>query len=266
MIRSLYFHNPSPEEFEKIIRYLIKRNYTFLSTKELYTRLKEQNLSGKLAFVSFDDGWKGNLELLPILEKYHVPVTIFVAVEPLYSGNYWWEYVLKDRGYERLQEFKKLSYNNFYSELADIKKRVGTLKRSSMTVDELKQLSEHPLVDIQSHTLTHPILTHLPFELLDRELRESKERLENLTGKDIFAFSYPNGYLTVREIDLIKKYYQLAFSTIQNNILPSDNLYLLPRYALTGNYVRDLLKMYGMWKWMRKPIRAYHMLKKIVYR
>lgn len=252
MIRSLYYHNPNPEGFEAVIRHLHSKGYKFISIDELYDRLKRNDTKGKLAYVSFDDGWQGNLKLIPIIEKYNVPITIFIAVKPITDGNYWWEFVAKKVGYSKMQDFKKLPHNKFESQLKQVKNEVGALERSAMTMDELKEISKHLLVSIQSHTVNHPILTKLPNDMLEFELKESQKQLEEITGKEVFAFSYPNGSLTDREINATKKYYKIAFSTEQNNIRISDDIYTLPRYALTGNYKLDLLKLYGLWKYMRK--------------
>lgn len=78
-----------------------------------------------------------------------------------------------------------------------------------------------------------------------------KNKVKKITGKSIFAFSYPNGSISHREINAAKKYYKIAFSTKPNNISASADLYTLPRYALTGDYMRDLLKMYGIWKYIK---------------
>ncbi len=252
MIRSLYYHNPKPEGFEAVIRHLHSKGYKFISIDELYDRLKRNDAKGKLAYVSLDDGWQGNLKLIPIIEKYNVPITIFIAVKPITDGNYWWEFVAKKIGYSKMQDFKNLPHEEFESQLKQIKAEIGKLERSAMTIDELKKVAKHPLVSIQSHTVNHPILTKLPEDLLDFELKESKKQLEAITDKEVFAFSYPNGSLTNREINATKKYYKIAFSTEQNNIRISDNIYTLPRYALTGDYNRDLLKLYGLWKYIRK--------------
>ena len=252
MIRSLYYHNPNPEGFEAVIRHLHSKGYKFISIDELYDRLERNDTKGKLAYVSFDDGWQGNLKLIPIIEKYNVPITIFIAVNPVKEGIFWWEFVTKKVGYSKMFEFKKLPYDEFESQLKQIKAEIGKLERSAMTIDELKEVAKHPLVSIQSHTVNHPILTKLPNDLLKFELKESQKQLEEITGKEVFAFSYPNGSLTNREIDATQKYYKIAFSTEQNNIRISDNIYTLPRYALTGDYNRDLLKLYGLWKYIRK--------------
>ena len=251
-IKSLYYHNPSVQGFEKMVAYYQKRGYRFIDLQELYDILgKRKPLTEKLAFVSFDDGWQGNLQLISIIERYQVPICIFVATEPLESGNFWWEYVAKYMGVKKMFQFKNLPYGEFYKQLTEIKQQI-TLNRSAMTKEQMIDLAKHPLVTIQSHTVNHPILTNSPDDVLDMELKSSKETLEAYTGNQVYAFSYPNGSLTSREVDACKRYYKLAFTTEQRHIKLSDDLYLLPRYALTGQYYRDLLKVWGVWKWIRK--------------
>lgn len=251
-IKSLYYHNPKAQGFEKMVVYYKNKGYRFISIEELYTILSEKKqIREKLVFVSFDDGWRGNLQLIPIIEKYNVPICIFVATEPLKSGNYWWEYVKNERGLKYMIGFKNLSYSKFYQELEGFKKR-NILSRSSMTVDEMITICKHPLITIQSHTVNHPILTNSPDDILEMELRDSKSQLEGLTDNRIFAFSYPNGSLSTREVDACKKHYKIAFTTEQRHIDLNDDIFLLPRYALTGDFYRDLLKVWGIWKFIKK--------------
>ena len=257
-ITSLYYHSVNPIKFEKIIRYFKKRGYRFISLEEL-DNIKHSNdsIQEKTAFISLDDGRRSNLQLIPVIEKYNVPICIFVSTEPLCSGNFWWDYVIKERGFRQMVEFKKLSYQDFYSQLGEMQKR-HELARTALTVDEVKMLANHPLVSIQSHTVHHPILTHVPNDVLHKELSESKSYLESLTGKEVFAFSYPNGSLTSREVDACRDYYKLAFTTEQRNISLDDDVFLLPRYALTGDYYRDLLKVKGIWKILKGICRILH--------
>ena len=246
-IRSLYYHNPTPEMFEKMVKHHKRYGYTFISIRKLYEILTQQKpVKGKFVFISFDDGWQGNLQLLPIIEKYNVPICVFVSTEPLVSGNFWWEYVSKELDYNELQLFKKLPYKDFYNQLEGYKES-HQLSRSAMTVEDLTNISKHPLISIQSHTVNHPILTSLPENILENELANSKNGLETLTGQPIFAFSYPNGSLSEREIKAVKRHYSIAFTTEQKNISLTDDIYTLPRYALTGQFYRDLLKVLGIW-------------------
>lgn len=262
-IKSLYYHNPPVNGFEKMVLYYMKRGYHFVSVNELLQLLllKKSN-DEKIAFISFDDGWQGNLKLLPIIEKYKVPVCIFVATEPLIDGNFWWEYIASYCGFKKMLLFKNLSYTDFNEKLTKIKKNVS-LNRSALTKGELIELAKHPLISIQSHTVNHPILTKSPDQILQSELAESKAKLEELTNNKVFAFSYPNGSLSSREVNMCKQFYKMAFTTEQRHIKFEDDLFLLPRYALTGQYFRDLLKVWGIWKIVKKicSILTFKMVK-----
>lgn len=252
-ILSIYYHAPILEGIENIIKHYQKRGYRFISVEELYEIMQiGKPLAEKLAFMSLDDGWKQNFELLPLIEKYQVPVCIFVSTQPVIDGNFWWEYVGKVRDKEGVNQFKLLPYEEFYKQLNDIKKII-TLPRSAMTVDEVKEISKHPLVSIQAHTVNHPILTSVPDDVLEVELSDSKKILEEWTGKKVIAFSYPNGRNTIRESEMARKYFDISFTTIQKHISISDDIMLLPRYSLTGQWPRDLLKVMGIW-WRLKHI------------
>jgi peptidoglycan/xylan/chitin deacetylase (PgdA/CDA1 family) len=48
-------------------------------------------------------------------------------------------------------------------------------------------------LSIESHTVTHPILTNISQTELDYELQTSKKRLETALGREVENFCYPNG-------------------------------------------------------------------------
>lgn len=257
-IHSLYYHNPTPSQLEKMIRYHAKKGYRFISMaefREIY--LVRKKINEKVCLITLDDGWQGNLELLPLLEKYQCPICVFVATEPCVSGNYWWEYVRHNTSESELQTFKNLPYKQFYKKLEQYKK-ITSISRSAMTTDELKAFAKHPLVTIQSHTVNHPILTNSPDDVLDMELKESKRILEEICGYEMYAFSYPNGSLTEREVNAVSKYYDLAFTIVSKHISLDNNRYLLPRMDLTGQFWRDWLKINGLWPFkLVKLLRGY---------
>lgn len=259
-VLSIYFHNPKPESFERIIKWAVKRKYEFIDLPQLldYVEGKTQ-LKEKYLYVSFDDAWKGNLDLIPVIEKYKLPITIFSPVEPLYSGNYWWEYVeafYKQETFVNIQKFKTLSEKEAQKQLAQIKQNV-TLKRSSMYVEELNAISQNKLIDIQSHSYNHPILTNLSLDSLDFELKESKKLLSQLLNKDVYAFSYPNGTLNEREINAVKQYYRCAFTTKSGDPEFNSNPYLIKRIALTNDYWSNLAKITGGWNLIYKLKMKY---------
>lgn len=250
---SIYFHAPSPVLFEQIIVWCKKRGYRFIDINECYNILScKTKLKEKVVYLSFDDGWNSNLKLLPIVEKYNAPITIFVATEPIERGNYWWEYAGKAKEPNKIPKMKKLEHSKFIEELEILKKEIK-LERSSITEDELDVLAKHPLVSLQSHTVTHPILTNCSQETLDWELLKSKKYLEENTGEEVFAFSYPNGDVGDREVNAVEKAgYKIAFTTKAHKIVTTSpgNLYLIPRKAINtlGGKYENLAKIIGVWQ------------------
>lgn len=248
-IKSIYYHNPTPLQLERTICWLQSKGYRFISCDELYNDVK-LSVGGdeKLVFLSLDDAWRTNLQLVPVIEKYHVPITIFAPIEPLTSGHYWWDYFPSRTERETL---KQLSYDDFCRKLQQIKAHVR-LPRTCMTRDELKQLAKHPLVSIQSHTMTHPILTSLPDELLKEEIERAKEALEEIIEQPVDYFSYPNGSYGEREVEMARGTYKMAFTTDLRYITLKEDIMALPRIEVTGDYFRDKLKFYNIWPIIRR--------------
>lgn len=247
-IKSIYYHNPTPIQLERTICWLLFKGFRFISSDELFYNFSQKcPIHEKLVYLSLDDAWRGNLLLVPIIEKYHVPITIFAPVEPVEKGNYWWEYVQR----KEREKYKNLNYVDF-CEAVSLLREKQTLVRSCMTSEELRKLAQHPLVSIQSHTLTHPILTVLPNELLRKELKDSKEKLESMIGCDVNYFSYPNGTYTAREVEAAREIYKMAFTTDLHDITNEDDILALPRIEITGRYQRDKLKFYNIWPFIRK--------------
>lgn len=259
---SIYFHAPSPRLFEEIVKWCKGKGYRFIDINECYQILTNKiDIKEKVVYFSFDDGWKSNLNLLPIIEKYNVPITIFVATEPIESGNYWWEYASKSGGTSKVAQMKQLEHSEFIKELAILKRSI-TLQRSSITEEGLATLAKHPLVSIQSHTVTHPVLINCSQKTLNWELTESKKFLENKVGKDIIAFSYPNGDFGEREIKAVENAgYKIAFTTKAQKIDTTslDNIYLVPRKAINtlGGKYENLAKIIGVWQ------KTFNLLKRL---
>ena len=70
-----------------------------------------------------------------------------------------------------------------------------------MTMDALRDETGE-LVEVGSHTVTHAKLTDLDDGAVERELRESKERLEEALGRAVRLFAFPYGAGGQREIEL----------------------------------------------------------------
>ena len=254
-VLSLYFHDPQPESFEQVILWCKNKGYDFVDIDEITNYVKgEPYKHKKMVHFSFDDGWSTNKALIPIIEKYNVPITIFVPVEPLESGNFWWNYVYaKYKNDQVVEEFKTYSEEKFNSEIAEIKKEIN-LGREAVTFEELKEMSKHPLINIQSHTYNHPILTNVNDKQLDFELSESKRFIGELLEKEIDTFSYPNGSFGQREEDAVSRHYKCGYTTKEEFVQPGGNLYRIPRTCLLDNYWSNLSRIVGAWKILKKIV------------
>jgi peptidoglycan/xylan/chitin deacetylase (PgdA/CDA1 family) len=62
-----------------------------------------------------------------------------------------------------------------------------------MTSHEVRLIASDRLVTIGAHTVTHPILSRLPFAACRHEIADSKLTCEDLIGSTVTAFSYPYG-------------------------------------------------------------------------
>ena len=81
------------------------------------------------------------------------------------------------------------------SMLADWAGRPPAVRDShrQMTAAEIGALGEDGLIEIGGHTMTHPVLAHLPATAQTQEIRDGKAALEAITGTRVDAFAYPFG-------------------------------------------------------------------------
>ncbi len=60
-----------------------------------------------------------------------------------------------------------------------------------LSKDQIKALSNRHTIG--AHSMTHPRLTQIPLENVAKEIRESKQWIEGVTGKSCTTFCYPYG-------------------------------------------------------------------------
>lgn len=86
--------------------------------------------------------------------------------------------------------FPILEKYGFTAEIAVI---VGKISQPGyMTADQIMEMKENG-IQIDSHTLNHPDLTKTSPEQLKKELAESKNFLENMSGAPVKTLVYPSG-------------------------------------------------------------------------
>jgi peptidoglycan/xylan/chitin deacetylase (PgdA/CDA1 family) len=193
----------SPENFEKQMRYLKDNGYTLLT----FDRWQDIYKVNKPIFITFDDGYKNNLNANAIFQK------------------------LKD---DRFQPVGTLFV------ISDF---IGTPNR--LTKEELKRLSDSGLFSVQSHSALHPDLTKdVDYKV---ELQGSKEKIEKITGKPVIALAYPFGNSNKKVVEETKKYYRFGLTTTPGPYIEmgyENELYTLPRiYIKYSTTLEDFAKI-----------------------
>ncbi|RUT77878.1 polysaccharide deacetylase family protein [Ancylomarina longa] len=260
-VLSIYFHNPSVYLFKGIVRFLKASGFQFIDQKEYYElAIGNQEVSGRKVFISFDDAWQGNLKLIPILEKYQIPISLFVPVKPVVTGNYWWEYAayLKSDtlNINAIEDLKKVPNKKRMEVIHKLMQELH-LKRSAINLKELEYLHNHPLVTIGSHTYHHPITIQCTNDELDFEYRESKKTLERWLNTSINSFAFPNGDYDARDLNLLREHgYKMAFTT-NPNLLNRGSVFEMPRISMNtkGGRYENICRMLGLWHKYVKPIQ-----------
>jgi peptidoglycan/xylan/chitin deacetylase (PgdA/CDA1 family) len=80
----------SPENFSEQLAFLRKQTYP-IGLHTLVESLKTGKIPRRAVVITFDDGYADNLYTAkPLLERYEVPATVFVATGYL-GGQFWWD-------------------------------------------------------------------------------------------------------------------------------------------------------------------------------
>ncbi len=264
--------------FEQVILFLKGEGFEFISLDEVYERLSASRINHDLPrFVSFtfDDGYVDLYTLAyPLLKKYDVPFTIYVTTGfPDKNALLWWymledlllnrneiSFVYRNRRYHFLLEtdyqkenaygvIRKLFVGAKASELDDV---VGSVfggykieskpyvEEMTLSWEQIRALSELPLVTIGAHTVNHYALSRLSKRKVIDEIQSSREVIESHIGKKVEHFSYPFGKRSEageREFDVARNCgFKTCTTTRYTNVFPEHRDYLqcLPRFNVSG--------------------------------
>jgi len=145
-------------------------------------------------------------------------------------------------------------YRDFYDQAWPVLKRFG-LKSSSAVITNfadkgdrgdvmymnwnmIRELDQSGMVEIASHTQSHPDLTRVSVGNRWLELSKSKEIIEQQLGHPCNTFVYPSGkYDGATVSDARRAGYQIAFTTNEGKVrVPQDSgpILTLPRVRIAG--------------------------------
>lgn len=202
---------------------LLSRYFTPLSLTDALARLHNNSLPANAVCVTFDDGYLNNLtQAAPVLKKYHIPATIYVATAFSQGLNMWNDRIIDLCGDEQrdtlqtadgtlslagwparrvaattlLNQYKYLPVDERLQAVAHLYQlnRAAEYPSRMMTPAQLNQLADFG-IEVGAHTHNHPILKVLSATEQLNEMQQSKELLEQWLAQPVRHFAYPNGVL-----------------------------------------------------------------------
>ena len=202
----------APPVFEAQCAWLSRRRHV-IPLREAVTKLKGwRRLPRRTTALTFDDGFAALYDnAWQVMARHNIPSTMFIVARTLSAEGHAVDWVDTPPKHEM----------------------------RCLTIEQILEMQESG-VDFGSHTLVHHDLRELGDEECERDLRESREMLEDLLGRPVPFLAYPRGFNNVRvQRSAERAGYSHAFT------LPTEperpGAYAIPRAGIyAGNGMRAL--------------------------
>ncbi|NTE66154.1 polysaccharide deacetylase family protein [Agrobacterium tumefaciens] len=267
----------TPQFLEEAIQAALECGLVPVHLHDLPALLADNHEGRSFCAFTLDDGYRNNADhAAPIFRKYAVPYTIFITpgfVER--TRSLWWETAAaltqkaasfefdfgagpeqvacanpsqKAEAFTRLEDFVQNFSEDEAVERIDRAARqhgvdpIAIVDELVMDTDELRTLSEDPLVHFGAHTMTHVNMRKVDAARLAYEIAESARRVEAYIGHRPRSFSYPYGWVRAvgeREAKAVQDAGFSAAVTTQAGVIGPHSLEKptqLPRVSLNGRF------------------------------
>ena len=214
------FNTVSAENFERQLRF-VKQHWQFT---DMDTYVHECRHNPRLTTVTFDDAYYCLYTYVKaIVGELDVPVTVFVPVYHVGSDNCWDK---EEPGYQKID---------------------------TLSWGDIEQLAQNPLFTFGSHGMTHVSLQHFTKEDTVKDLRESKEILEEHLQKTVDYYAYPYGQKKDFGHATPELLQEIGFKAAFTTLWKRNNLHENP-YRLRRVEVRPIDTMEDFQRYLtRKP-------------
>jgi peptidoglycan/xylan/chitin deacetylase (PgdA/CDA1 family) len=216
-----------PQQLERDISFLYEQGYQTITFEQYAEGI---NLPERPVVLTFDDGYQSvYTEAFPVFKKYNFTAVIFMPTAFIGKTNDW-----------------------------DI--QFSGQKYVHLNRTELKHLSAAGF-EIASHGRTHRSFTAMSLSEVERELVQSKQELESLTGKRVQTVCYPFGCFNEQVLNRAEQAgYRFGLASLyftrhkavkrelalrRFNIYRQDSLNVLNRKITT-----DFFTFYGLRDWL----------------
>lgn len=266
----------------------ISRVFRVLPLIEAVTRLREDSLPRRAVVVTFDDGYRDNIDVaLPILLRHGVHATFFIATGFLDGGCMWNDRLIEavrllggktidlteftgerfdlpedthTRGLvlqAMLQAIKHLPFERREAAVALVEEHAGVRANGLMMRQQDIRTLVQAGMDIGAHTVNHPILARLSSAQARCEIAESRETLQSVSERPVGLFAYPNGkpgldYLE-EHVDMVRHLgFKAALSTAWGSACKEDDFFQLPRFTPWDRSMPRYLARLALTRWRHR--------------
>jgi peptidoglycan/xylan/chitin deacetylase (PgdA/CDA1 family) len=195
----------TPQQFEQDLIFLKKHHFHPITFEDI---LKSEQLPQKPIIITFDDAYQSFYTIAyPLLQQYGFKAVVYAPLNYLGRWNDW-----------DVQYYGK--------------------KYMHISQDELLEVNRGGM-EIGSHTFSHHLLTKLDDNSLEKEIKGSKERLEDLLNEEIVSLCYPFSRFNNKVVEFTRKagYSFGVASLFMRSLKEKDRPYALKRlniYRLDG--------------------------------
>jgi peptidoglycan/xylan/chitin deacetylase (PgdA/CDA1 family) len=196
------------------LEYLI-RHFRVVPLRDLAKELDSRAGIRNAVALTIDDGRRNFYEFFfPLLKEFRIPATFYVVTSFIDGRDWIWtdKVLWLARQKSPSEELLSGKINGFFKLLNRLSpqlrdQRITDLAaRMNISIPELpprrfapcswaelREMVESSLVEIGSHTLTHPILSSITDDQSWEELTKSRARIEEQVGQRVYSFCFPNG-------------------------------------------------------------------------
>ncbi len=263
----LFPNEPDAQRFERLMA-LVARSFDVLPLDQAVQQLAQGQLPPRALAITFDDGYADNHDVaLPILQRFGLPATVYVSTGFLDGGRMWNDSVIECLRHTQREQLDLaawglstlpcvtatqrraaidallpiIKYKAPPEREVDIQ-RLHALcgapelsNRLMMQSDDVRALHRAGL-GIGAHTVHHPILCSLPDDQAEQEIKQSRDRLQDIVQSPVTQFAYPNGKhgrdYDDRHAAMCRKLgFAAAVATTQGVSRTGDDLFHLRRFT-----------------------------------
>lgn len=242
----------SPACLERKILAAQREGWSFVSG-ERFLADKHDGAEHWNILITIDDGFRNvYTEAFPLFRRLNVPFVFYLATGLVERGFRICPYAQLDgmmlvidealargmnpdlcfRRYRRLKRYfpfldGRIVMRMIFGKNLDFG---GYFRRSVITPDEVREMSDSGFCEVGSHTVRH---VHVDRTWnVERELTESKAKIEEWTGRPCRSFSYPYGHCDARTLRLVRKHFAWATRDLPRppfDVTEASDDHLLPR-------------------------------------